>query len=53
MDTFKAMLVEVARMLQELEHEDDVPYMLICETRYLKATIDDMEQRMKKDCYQY
>ncbi len=53
MDAFKAMLAETLTKIHGLEHRFDVPYMLLCEAKYLKAVIEDVDQRMNKDCNGY
>ena len=46
---FKAMIADMLTYLDVIEHRGDVPYMLDCEVKYLKATIEDVTRRMSKD----
>jgi hypothetical protein len=53
MERFKEMLAEILRMSVEIDNRTDVPYILMCEAKYLKATVEDMHRRMEKDCSGY
>ena len=52
MDTFKAMLCDFLARSREVEGTE-MPYLLQCEVKFLRATLADIDRRMRLDCNGY